>query len=269
MLLIGSFLSLITGLALGSFMMVLIPRLYYGEKGILLGRSHCPQCKHSLTIKNLVPLVSFILQKGKCIYCEKKISLIYPIVEIVTAFTIFTLFVSTSTTLLEEISFLSVALFILLGIHLFALIFTFFYDLLYYEISDVILIPAIVIALLQTVLPPNTIFPTLLQGLIGASIPLIIFMLQIVLSKGKWLGLGDLRIGLYMGLLLGIEKTVLALIITYMLGALIAIILLVSKKATKKTPLPFGPFLVSGTIIALFLGDIIVNWYFNELLLLM
>lgn len=269
MLLIGSILSILAGLILGSFMMVLIPRLYKEESGILFGRSHCASCKHALSTLDLIPLFSFIFQRGKCRYCEKKISRLYPIVESVMAISLFALFMNHANTLLGSSNPFYPLVFSLLALHIFILIFTFFYDLLYFEISDIILVPAIVIALLQTLIPNNLVLPTISDAIIGAAIPLSIFTLQIVISKGKWLGLGDLRIGAYMGLLLGAEKTIVALIITYTLGALVASILLITKQATRKTAIPFGPFLVSGTLIALFLGNIILDWYFNKLLLLL
>lgn len=268
MFLLGSLLSLTSGLLLGSFAMVLIPRLYDEKKGIFLGRSECVHCKHPLGAKDLVPLLSYLLLKGKCRYCKKQISGIYPAVEIVMAMAFFLLFISTSHILLQNPTWQSVTIFILLGLHIFFLLFTFFYDLLYYEISDAILIPGIIIAIGQTFIP-NSIFPDFYDALLGAALPLGIFLLQIALSRGKWLGLGDLRIGAYMGLLLGFEKTAIALIITYILGAIVAMLLLITKQATKKTPIPFGPFLVSGTIVSLFLGETILDWYFKEVLILL
>ncbi len=268
MFVIGSTLSLTAGLLFGSFMMVLIPRIYKQHSGIILGRSKCSHCHHQLKATDLIPLVSYLLLKGKCRYCQTKISAIYPIVEIVTALSFFTVFSYFGPVFLNTPTAASILIFTLVIIHIFVLLFTFFYDLLYYEISDAILIPAIVIAFLQTFIGTQ-IFPVTGDALIGAAIPVSIFLIQILISSGKWLGLGDLRIGAYMGLLLGTYKTILALLITYMLGALVAIILLVTKKATKKTPIPFGPFLTIGTMVALFLGDIILNWYFHKLLLLM
>lgn len=270
MYILTSIFIFILGLSVGSFLSVFIPRLKSSRKGIILGRSACPACKTKLKIFDLIPVLSFLLLKGKCRHCNRQISIFYPLIELSCGI----LFLLTATNLfhpfLENPSFLNInfLVLILFLLYITALIFIFFYDLLYLEISDTILIPIIVIAFFASFIP-HPYIPNTVTALLGAAIPLSLFTVQILLSKGKWLGGGDLRIGAFVGLILGIKQVILALVLTYIIGAIIAIFLLVTKKAQRDTPIPFGPFLVSGTILSLFYGKGIIEWYLNDLLLLM
>ena len=144
------------------------------------------------------------------------------------------------------------------------LVFIFFYDLLYMEVPDQILLPAIVIAGLGLFYPGMMIGPK--EALIGAGGLALFFLLQILISGGKWLGGGDLRIGIFMGLILGWKLVLLATFLAYLLGSIISIGLLIFGKVTRKTMVPFGPFLVLGTFIALFYGNTIISWYLNFVL---
>jgi prepilin signal peptidase PulO-like enzyme (type II secretory pathway) len=89
------------------------------------------------------------------------------------------------------------------------------------------------------------------------------FLLQLLVSKGKWIGGGDLRMGLLIGVLLGWEKALLALVIAYVLGSIIGIYLIIKGKATRRSAIAFGPFLVIGTTIVIFFGDFILNYYLS------
>jgi prepilin signal peptidase PulO-like enzyme (type II secretory pathway) len=138
----------------------------------------------------------------------------------------------------------------------------FFYDLLYKEIPDRFSIPAIAIAiaggLLLGLTPP-------LSMLIGGVGIFAFFALQLVISKGKWIGGGDLRLGALMGILLGWKLGLIALIAAYLFGSIVSIILLLKKKATRKSAIAFGPFLVIGIILAIFYGNQILEWYLGTL----
>ena len=254
------------GIIVGSFLSVVIPRIKKNEKGIVLGRSRCPHCKHQLGAGELIPIASYIFQKGLCRNCKQKISPFYPSIEILTAVFFALIFIKFNPFTEEifnvgtkeialRITMLGIA-FIYAGI----LVATFFYDLLYMEIPDKILIPGIIFALTATISPLS---PHLIDALIGASIPVIFFGLQIFISKGKWIGGGDIRIGAFMGLILGYKGVLLALFLSYIIGAIISSFLLLTKKTTLKTQIPFGPFLAMGTMITFLFRDEILNWYFN------
>ena len=258
----------ILGAAIGSFLSVVIHRLPKKEKGILKGRSHCPQCRQKLKVRDLIPILSYLTLYGRCRYCGKRIPIIYPLLEITTALAFFFAFhVShilsfSATANLHEFNLLQLPYLILLFIYFGILIFTFFYDILYLEVADRVLVPGIILALTATILPQT---PHVVDALLGALIGFSFFGLQILISKGKWLGGGDLRIALFMGLILGWKMLILGLILSYFVGSIISIIVIITKKGGLKTRIPFAPFLVIGTVLALFYGQTILNWYLNFL----
>lgn len=260
--------SFILGAAIGSFLSVVIHRLPKKKKGILKGRSHCPNCKKQLKVRDLIPVLSYLLLFGRCRYCSKKISIIYPLLEISTALLFFFAFHHaqilsfSSITSLPEIDLVKLPFLILLFIYFSILIFTFFYDLIYLEVADHVLIPGILLALTATILPQT---PEVISALFGALIGFAFFSLQILISRGKWIGGGDLRIVIFMGLILGWKLLILALILSYFVGAIISSIIILSKKGSLKSRIPFAPFLVIGTLTAFFYGQPILNWYLNFL----
>ena len=236
--------AFLIGLIVGSFLSMLIPRLHNEESGIFFGRSHCAKCKHKLGAANLIPLISFLVQKGKCAFCDKKISVIYPLIELTSALTFLALSYQEN--------------FIINAILFSILIFIFFYDFLYQEIHDVVMIPGILLALIFSIYLGNV-----ETALLGSAIGILFFGLQWIISKGKWLGSGDIRIGAFMGLILGWEMTLVAIMISYLLGSIYSIYLLATKQASKKTAIPLGPFLSLGTAIAFFYGEAIIDCYLN------
>jgi prepilin signal peptidase PulO-like enzyme (type II secretory pathway) len=129
-------------------------------------------------------------------------------------------------------------------------------------ILDRFTIPAMIIALLLNLLG-GFVSPELMLS--GAVVLGGFFWLQFVLSKGTWVGGGDIRLGVVMGLMLGIWHGLAALFLAYILGAIVGVALLVSKKATRKTQLPFGVFLTLATFIMLVAGDVILDWYIGLL----
>lgn len=239
---------ILSGLILGSFLSVLIERLHSGEGGILTGRSHCANCKHKLSAGNLIPLLSYLIQKGRCEFCKKKISIFYPALELSAAI-LFLLLFSVSPNL---------TFFILKASLFLVLIFIFFYDLRYKEIHDAVMIPAIIWAFILSFFFAN---PTesIYGGILGAAF----FSLQWLASRGKWVGSGDIRIGAFMGLMLGLKLCAAALIFSYIMGSTVGIFMMVMKKVKPGTQIPFGPFLSVGTIISFFFGERIIAWYLN------
>ncbi len=255
----------ILGTAIGSFLSVVIYRLQTNQKGIILSHSICPSCKTKIKWQHLVPIFSWIFLRGKCAYCNKKIASYYPILEILTG-TVF-LFSFLNWNFLEimgDINYetLRVLFFYLVEVSFLMLIF--FYDLLHKEIPDKISLPAIAIAFLGG-LTLGTINP--LNMLVGAAAFFTFFLLQFLISRGTWIGGGDLRLGILIGLLLGWQLGLIALIIAYIIGSIFSLYLLITRKANRKTMLPFGPFIVSGIIISLFYGERILDWYLGTLLI--
>lgn len=256
---------LLFGAAIGSFLSVTIYRIEKKKKGIILGRSACPNCKKTLNAIDMVPVLNYIYLRGKCRHCKKSISPHYFFLELSTALLLllnyltFPLFNETMTWQLSLIES-NVLPFVFSSIITILLIGIFFYDLLYYKIPDVFLYPFVIVsALSHIVLQTNNIVGMLIGGAIG----LIFFGGQYLVSKGKWIGEGDIYIGIGMGLLLGWQQMLLAMALTYILGAIISIALLVTKKATAKSKIPFAPFMVFGTLATMFYGLPILTWYLS------
>ncbi|MDP2642263.1 MAG: prepilin peptidase [Candidatus Peregrinibacteria bacterium] len=257
-------LAFILGTVFGSFLSVIIYRIKSNKKGMILGRSMCPFCKKKLKFRYLVPVLSWLFLRGKCGYCGKKIGINYLALEVATGLTFLVLFLTFNFIEIKFDQFFlnyeMLKLFVFYTIEFLFLMAIFFYDLQYKEIPDRFSITAIVLAITGNILL-NTVNP-LNMAIGGISISLF-FALQFLLSRGKWIGGGDLRLGFLMGVLLGWEKGLVALIIAYMVGALLSLILLGMKKLDRKSQIPFGPFLVTGTLIAFFFGQQILDWYFG------
>jgi len=246
----------IFGLIIGSFLNCVIYRLEV-KQSFLKGRSYCPHCKHQLCWKDLLPVLSYIFIGGRCRYCKKKISVQYPLVELFTGL-LFVLAVNPdhvvrSIYLAATISFL---------------IIIFVIDLRHYIIPDKIVLPAIIIALAYNTFSFVTgdfSFPYFMRLFWAGLIPALLFFLIFLFSQGKWIGFGDVKLALLMGLFLGPNRIIVALFLAFTLGAIIGLGLIIATKKNMRSEIPFGPFLVSGTLLALFWGNKIVNWYLTRL----
>ncbi len=250
----------IFGAAVGSFTSVVIYRMHTQEKGILTGKSKCTLCKTPLRPLDLIPIASYLFLRGKCKYCNKEISYMYPLLELMTGLLFALLFlkfqfVDSNLVFSEKI----LSMYALYAVYIFILVFTFFYDLHYLKVADEILLPAILIGLIATLATPLT--PHIFDALIGAAIGVAFFGIQILVSRGTWVGMGDLRIGAFMGVILGWKLILVALFISYLLGSVISIIIVLRKKQFFGIKIPFAPFLVIGTFIAIFVGEEILKWY--------
>jgi prepilin signal peptidase PulO-like enzyme (type II secretory pathway) len=250
-----SIIVFIFGLAVGSFLNVLIWRLHTGES-ILNGRSYCPKCKHVLGAKDLVPVFSFLFQKGKCRYCGKLIDWQYPLVELATAILFVAAFLQISDFRFQILELLKNWFVISV------MVVVFVYDLKYTLILDKVIYPAAVVALLASpLIDGQGVRRGIATALVAAAIGGGFFLLQYALSKGKWIGGGDVKMGFLMGLILGIKGLLVALFFSYVLGALAGSILVAASKKTMKSAIPFGTFLAVGTLIAMFWGEEILRWY--------
>jgi len=252
----------ILGTIFGSFLNVIICRLKTGES-IFKNRSHCPSCQKKLNWCELIPIISFVIQKGKCRNCGKKISWQYPLTELATGL-VFLLILNFQFPISNFQTLIHTGFLLLISCFLVVL---FVFDLKHYLVPDIIIYPAIVLVLVFRILNLFRIsgfgFRILeLGNYILASIVAGGFFLVIVLiSKGKWMGMGDVKIGILMGLILGIPQIFVALFLAFLIGAVVSVVLLILKKKTLKSEIPFGPFLIGATFIALFWGEFLLNWY--------
>ena len=228
----------VVGLCVGSFINVIIFRLDK-KSGILNGRSECPKCKTQLKWYDLVPVFSFIMLRGKCRYCRKKISYVYPFVEILTGliFVIFFIF----NPEMGYIGILNLFLIILFVILLLI-------DYLRFIIPNKILIIILALTLIiNLVFKRGEILSLFITALISAAFFGIIY----IASKGSWIGLGDVKLGFVLGFLFGYPFTLLIIVFSIWAGAVVGLSLIVFKKASMQTALPLGAFLSLFSIIYL------------------
>jgi len=266
-LIITLIIVVVFGLIIGSFLNAVIYRLKI-KKSVVRGRSFCPRCRHDLKFIDLVPLFSFIAQKGRCRYCNKKISWQYPLVELATTlaflliclkFQSFDLLTSTTSQILLTSNW---PLVVCYWIFTALLIIIFTYDLKHYLIPDRVVLPATVLALAFSFFSPSV---NWLQALIGSALVGGFFALIIFFTKGKGMGWGDVKLGLFLGALLGWPVSLLALFIAFVGGSLVGIGLIIAKQKKWKSQVPFGTFLTVATFICLLWGQEIVSWYLSML----
>lgn len=283
----------VLGLCIGSFLNVVVDRLARGEK--LSGRSYCESCHQTLKLIDLLPVVSWLLQKKQCRYCHKPLSLQYPIVELATAilFSAGIYFIYPKGAALTLPGLLSVIYFLYIFSVLLAI---FIIDLKYGLVLDIIVIPAIIIAALYNLVPylwrsvnlflslkndpglgryllKTDYFLThvLYEGrgvffnFLGAVCLALLFILLIKITKGRGLGSGDVFIGLLIGLIVGFPKIIVAVFFGFTLGALVSLTLVLFRKKHFGQTIPLGPFLSAATLLTIFFGDKIWLWYINLL----
>jgi prepilin signal peptidase PulO-like enzyme (type II secretory pathway) len=260
----------------GSFLNCVIFRLKEGE-GFLRGRSRCPHCKHPLAWYDLIPVLSFIILRRHCRYCKKPISYQYPLVELVMG-ALFVLVLWHLTFDIDlafdicHLDFLTLIYYLLITCFLIVI---FVYDLKHFIVPDKVLYPAIIISLIYRLIDGllqgvNFEFPILnfefFNSLFAATIVSGFFFLIYFISKGRWLGFGDVKLGILLGLVLGWPKVLLALFLSFVIGGIIGIGLIILGKKKLKSEVPFAPFLIMGALIALFWGEQIVTWYLSLML---
>ena len=253
------------GLSLGSFLNCVIYRLRAG-KSFLRGRSFCPDCGHRLKLKDLIPVFSFLFLRGRCRYCYGKISWQYPLVELATALLIAVVYLNLSLQLpaTKPLMFIN---FIILSIFTCFLIIIFVYDLKYYLIPDKISLPAMGVVLVLQIIVFWGVRPgdSLINLLSNLGIAVLIgggfFWLQFVVSNGRWIGGGDIRLGVLMGLMLGWPNILISLFLAYLFGSLITLPMLALGRKKLTSRIPFGTFLTAATYITLLWGKELVGWY--------
>jgi len=263
------------GLIIGSFLNCLIYRLQIKE-GFLISRSYCPNCKHVLGWQDLIPIFSFIVLRGKCRYCQTPISWQYPLVEFATG-ALFLLIVDELRSFspfaiawVSKFAGIESVYFLYLLIISCFLIIVFVFDFKHFIIPDGVIYPAILLSgiwYLVSGIFLNFYTKYEILNITYSAFGAAAFFLTIVLiSRGKWMGFGDVKLAFFMGLFLGFPDILVALFLAFFIGAIIGIGLIILKKKTLKSELPFGPFLVTGTFIALFWGEKIINWYLSLIL---
>lgn len=258
----------VLGATIGSFLSVVIYRLKHKQKGTIAGRSRCPHCKKNLNAYDLIPVLNYIILGGRCRYCHEPISLYYFFLEI-TAALVFLLMYLRFPFIVEGAAFNIYAVdwatalqYVLSTVNGTLLIGIFFFDLQYMEVPDVLVYPVIILGLLGSLITKSVDFPSILIAIAAA---LVFFGGQWVLSKGKWLGQGDIYVAVAMAVMFGWKLFIIAVSLSYIIGAALCIILLVTKALKIKSKIPFAPFLVFGTFATILYGNELLAWYLNLL----
>lgn len=258
--------SFLVGISVGSFLNCVVFRLEGGQR--MSGRSFCDNCSHKLSWKNLIPVLSFFFQKGKCQYCQKGISWNHPLIEIVTGIVFLLVFIFN----FPLGDFVSIAVSLQSSLTLLfywyvvsSLMIIFLYDLKHYIIPDKVLIPLIVITALHSffILSSGSIIRFLGIFLLAGFIFFAFFFAIFFFSKGQWMGFGDVKFVFFMGLLLGPEKSLFSIFTASFLGAVMGIILIMMRKKSMKDKIPFGPFLAFGTFLAMIIGNGVTAFLFS------
>jgi leader peptidase (prepilin peptidase)/N-methyltransferase len=248
---------ILAGLIFGSFFNVVIYRL---PRGLNLSRppSTCPGCGARIKPYDNIPVLSYLFLRGKCRRCGRRISPVYPAVEILTALGFTLVFLQAGKAV--NLEFVAGALFT--G----ALIVLGFIDAAHQVLPDAITLPFFVLALAYSFVRPD-LKPAgaLLGAVVGSGFLLVVYGLYWLVRRKEGLGLGDVVMMLMVGAFLGWERTLLVLILASFGGALFGLYLIARKGKNAQFALPFGTFIAPAAFIALLWGRQVVDWYISRL----
>ena len=280
------------GAFVGSFLNLVSDRLPKGKK-IVFGHSKCDFCGKSLGPKNLIPLLSFFIQKCKCAFCKKKLSYYYPFSEALTGLA-FALagYLSNFIKVSNVSNFISIVFYIVVSCFFVAILLT---DLKFCLIPDTLVFPAILFVLVSFVVTraydlydlyhklstdklgvylikvgyfkSHAIFAAKDFGylLLSSLIISLAFLFLVWITKGRGMGMGDVKLGFLIGLVNGFPISIVAIFLGFSLGAIYSLVLILLKKKTMKDTIAFGPFLIMGSVIALVYGSYLLDWYVHLL----
>lgn len=254
------------GLITGSFLTALVSR--YGAKTMVRGRSACATCGTTLTFRDLIPVISFVVQRGRCRHCDTNISYSYLLTEVVTV--ILFLLIFHNIVEVYGLSQASIFLFVLIAIVFSTLLAISLYDLEHFIIPDgmvvVFVVAGYIASFYEVISTGGTV--TLWHIFAGPIVALPFFFLWLV-SKGRWIGFGDIKLAIGIGGLLGIVQGFSALVLGVWAGAIISLFIMgfthvsftfrkSKKRLTMKSEVPFGPYLALGTLLSyLFFPDVL------------
>lgn len=247
------------GAVLGSFLNVVIHRVPLAES-ILYPRSRCPSCDHSLSWWENLPVVSWLLLRGRCHGCGQGISVRYPIVEILCALLAYSLFARFGPTPLFLV-------YLYFALNLVALTYI---DLDHQLLPDRMTLSGLIIGLavapmLELDHPLEAAGEALLGAFIGGGILYAVAWGYEKATGREGMGGGDIKLLAMIGAFLGWQGVLLALFLASVIGSFVGVIMMLTSGADRKLALPFGPFLALGALVSLYWGDGIVAWYLGRI----
>ncbi|MCE5221054.1 MAG: prepilin peptidase [Clostridium sp.] len=243
----------IWGLVIGSFLNVCIYRIPK-EESIAFPPSHCAKCQHNLSSVDLVPVFSYIFLRGRCKYCNEKISIRYPFIESLNGILYLIIYLKFGLTLIALKYCILVSILIVIGL--------IDYDTQFVYTSTTIFggIVGVVFIIVQAAMYKNEVLDLILGAVIGFGIiGLIVF-----LTRG--MGEGDIEIATVCGLFLGVKGILLGLFLAIIIGGIIGIIILALKLKETKEKIAFGPCIAIGSLISMLWGVEILKFYWNLLI---
>ncbi|PLR72791.1 prepilin peptidase [Bacillus sp. UMB0728] len=234
------------GLLLGSFYNVVGLRIPL-KQSIVKPRSHCPYCQHTLRPYELIPVVSYLLQGGKCRRCKAPVSFLYPAVELATGLLFALAPILMGWTLELIIAWTLISLMVIVFVS----------DIKYMIIPDKVLLVFAVIFLLERIFLPLSPW---WDSLLGVAAGFFLLLFIAVISKGG-MGGGDIKLFAVIGLALGTKLVLLTFFFATLFGAVFGIVGMLIGKVEKGKPIPFGPYIALGSLTAYFFGQRILDWY--------
>ena len=239
------------GLITGSFINVCIYRIPRGES-IMFPPSHCPKCGEKIKIVDLLPVISYLLLKGRCRFCGERIGIRYPVVEFITG----VLFVA--LLLRFNVNFILLKYMVLTCI----LITITFIDLEYYIIPDEAVLAGLAAGVLLHYPAGDITVMSSLYGILSSTgFLLFVNLISPLVFKKEGMGMGDVKLSLVMGLYLGWPLSLLAIFVACCVGGLAGTALMLLKKKNAGEIIPFGPFLAAGSMVCFMWGRELINWY--------
>jgi leader peptidase (prepilin peptidase)/N-methyltransferase len=246
-----SLFALLTGMVVGSFLNVCICRLPKGES-VVFPPSHCPHCDYRIRWYDNIPLVSYLLLRGRCRGCCAHISIQYPLVELLNGLLTLALFLRFGPTLAFLVLFLFCS----------ALVVITFIDIEHQIIPDEISLPGIIIGFIFSFFLQGHSWLNSLLGILlgGGSLLLVAYVYQWLTGK-EGMGGGDIKLLAMMGAFLGWKAIPFIIFASSLVGSLIGISMMLLQKKDSKLAIPFGPYLAFGAVLYIFYGRQIIHWY--------
>lgn len=241
----------IIGSVVGSFLNVVVDRTTRGEN--ITGRSHCDWCNKTLSVVDLVPILSYAVLGGKCRRCKRKLSLQYPIVETMTAILFTITFYVVAAQIFSPVK-LFYFLFLISVVVVVAVV-----DFKFSLIPTTYLFFASLVALFYNYfsLGSGDFVHYVLAGFAAAAF----FVAIILVTRGRGMGEGDVPLAFLMGMVLGPMNGLVAFFVAFFVGAVVSIFLIIFGRRKFGQTVPFGPFLVLGFLASLFYGPQLLGWY--------
>ena len=258
---IAFFLGLL-GAAMGSFADAMAWRMHT-KRNMVNDRSECESCHHKLGVLDLIPIFSWLWLRGKCRYCGAKISPLIPVTEVLLAAAF------ASSYLYWPLGFdawQGIALYALWLCYLVALAILLVYDARWMLLPDKIVFPLVVLgfidaALRVSLIPGAGITEYILYVGLGVSALAGLYGLLYAVSRGQWVGFGDVKLSIFIGAVLGWQKAFLVLGLANVIGFFVVMPGLLTGKLSRTSRVPFGPFLIAGFLVAGLFGDQLIHWY--------